>query len=60
MQLNEQTIGFQPRRYKFGDQYRCFIPKDHANNLHVKACLLSYNWHVRLLFKTKKKKKRMQ
>ena len=30
--------------------------EDHANNLRLKACLLSYNLHVRFLFEMKKKK----
>ena len=30
----------------------------HANNLPLKACLLSYNLHVRFLFKMKKKNKK--
>ena len=31
--------------------------EDHANNLRLKACLLSYNLHVRFFFEMKKKKK---
>ena len=30
--------------------------KDHANNLRLKACLLSYNLHVRFFFEMKKNK----
>ena len=32
--------------------------EDHANNLRLKACLLSYNLHVRFLFEMKKNKKK--
>ena len=31
---------------------------DHANNLRLKACLLSYNLHVRFFFEMKKTNKR--
>ena len=34
--------------------------EDHANNLRLKTCFLSYNLHVRLLFEMKKKKKKTQ
>ena len=32
--------------------------EDHANNLRLKACLLSYNLHVRFFFEMKKTNKR--
>ena len=34
--------------------------EDHANNLRLKACLLSYNLHVRFFFEMKKKNKQTQ
>ena len=55
--VRQLSIGFKPKReaYKFGDGHRSFIREDHANNLRLKACLLTYNWHVRLLLKIKKR-----
>ena len=48
-------MGIKPRRYNF-DITTIASRKDHANNLRLKACLLSYNLHVRFFFEMKKNK----
>ena len=45
------AVRFVIRKAKFDDHHRCLFCKDHASNLRLKACLLSYNLYVQFCSK---------